>query len=181
MAGLMIVEGDEEAGLDLPAGAFELPLILGDRRTRSGEPFAYAAGMGPDMMYGYLGDAGFANGVPDASIEVKRGVYRLRILNASNARILDLGLDTGDPMTLIGTDGGPLGAPAEIRRITMGTGERADLLVDFSRFRPGARVVLRSHAFEIPGMMGGGMGPGMGGAGPGWTHRRGAARVWGAA
>jgi FtsP/CotA-like multicopper oxidase with cupredoxin domain len=175
MAGLMVIAGEEEDRLDLPAGEFELPLILRDRRAGSGDPFTYAAGMGPDVMYGYLGDTAFANGVPEASIEVKRGVYRLRILNASNARILDLGLDTGDPLTLIGTDGGLLGSAAEVRRIMMGTGERADLLVDFSRFEPGTRVVLRSHAFQIPGMMGmmggGGMGrPGMGpppGRGPG--------------
>jgi spore coat protein A, manganese oxidase len=35
----------------------------------------------------------------------------LRILNACNARRLDLRLDPGGPLTQIGTDGGLLAAP----------------------------------------------------------------------
>jgi FtsP/CotA-like multicopper oxidase with cupredoxin domain len=174
MAGLLVIEGDEEEALDLPDGELDLQLILNDRRTGGTDPFAYGhVGMGPDVMMGYLGDAPFTNGVEKPTIEVKRGAYRVRILNASNARLLDLGLHTGDPMTLLGTDGGLLPTAARIDRILMGTGERADLIVDFSSFDPGTRVVLRSHAFEIPGMMGmmGGMGGPPAGRGPGGMGR----------
>jgi FtsP/CotA-like multicopper oxidase with cupredoxin domain len=96
--------------------------------------------------------------VADPTLAVKRGRYRLRILNASNARIFDLGLSNGDDFTLIGTDGGLLEAPIRLQRLMLATGERADLLVDFSGTQPGERITLRSFGFEVPGMM---MGMGM--------------------
>lgn len=162
MAGLLVVEDDEESALGLPSGDREIPLVLQDRRASSGAPLEYqAAGMGPDRMIGYLGDTPFANGVAHATTPVARGTYRLRILNASNARIFELGLSDGRPLTLIGTDGGFLERPASVERVTVATGERIDVLVDFSSARPGDRIYLRSFAFEIPGMMG--MGRGMGG------------------
>ena len=167
MAGLLVVEDEGEQSLELPSGEFELPLLLQDKRAGGGSPLQYAASMGPDMMFGYLGDTPFANGVAHPTVEVRRGLYRLRVLNGSNARIFDLGLSTGAPMTLIGSDGGFLERAAPIGRVMMSTGERADLLVDFSGHRPGDRVILRSLDFRIPGMMGmGGMG-GMGGGGRG--------------
>jgi FtsP/CotA-like multicopper oxidase with cupredoxin domain len=167
MAGLLVVEDDEETGLGLPAGDREIPLVLQDRRASSGAPLEYrAAGMGPDRMIGYLGDTPFANGVAHATTRVARGTYRLRILNASNARIFELGLSDGRPLTLIGTDGGLLERPARLERVMVATGERIDALVDFSSARPGDRIYLRSFEFDIPGMMMMG-GPGMGRMGRG--------------
>jgi FtsP/CotA-like multicopper oxidase with cupredoxin domain len=167
MAGLIVIEGAEEDALPLPSEASTIPLVLQDRRVGEAGPFDYRPGMGPDVMYGYLGDTPYANGQTGAAIDVSRGVHRLRILNASNARILDLGLSTGAAMTLIGTDGGLLPSAVSVTRMLMGTGERADLLVDFSDYPPGTRVVLRTHAFTIPGMMGMGMGGPGGGMGRG--------------
>ena len=119
--------------------------------------------MGPDMMMGYLGDTAFGNGVANPTLDVRRARYRLRLLNGSNARILELGLSNGEPLTLIGGDGGLLEAPARVQRIMLAPAERADVLVDFSARRPGERIMLRSFAFQIPGMMMGmGMGGGMG-------------------
>jgi blue copper oxidase len=166
MAGLLVIEDPEESSLPLPDAAHELPLILQDKRLRGGTSLAYdAASMGPDMMLGYLGDTPFANGVAHATVPVDRTRYRLRLLNASNARIFDVGLSTGVQMLLIGSDGGLLERTAPVDRVMLATGERADVLVDFSHHRPGDRVVLRSFPFEVPGMMG--MGGGMGGRGMG--------------
>lgn len=163
MAGLLIVEDDEESTYGLPSGDYEIPLILQDKRLdRSGAP-VYAFGMGPDMMPGYLGDTAFGNGMADPTLEVRRARYRLRILNGSNARIFELGLSSGAAFTLIGADSGLLEAPIRLDRIMLATGERADVLVDFTTSRPGERIMLRSLAFEVPGMMMGmGMGMGMG-------------------
>jgi FtsP/CotA-like multicopper oxidase with cupredoxin domain len=117
-------------------------------------------GMGPDMMLGYLGNTAFANGVANPTVEVERTRYRLRILNGSTARIFDLALSNGAPLVLIGTDGGLLEAPTPLERIMLAPAERIDVLVDFSTTAPGERIILRSSAFEIPGMM-----MGMGGMG----------------
>jgi FtsP/CotA-like multicopper oxidase with cupredoxin domain len=67
---------------------------------------------------------------------------------------------------LIGTDGGLLEAPVDLPWIDLGTGERVDLLVDFSGVRPGTVVRLRSLEFESPaGRMGMGIGRGIAGMG----------------
>ena len=163
MAGLLIIEDEEDTDHELPSGEYEIPLILQDKRLGGSSSLVYDSAMGPDMMLGFLGDTAFGNGVADPMLGVKRGRYRLRILNASNARIFELGLGNGDGFTLIGTDGGLLEVPVRLERLTLATGERADLLVDFSRRQPGERIMLRSFAFQVPGMM---MGMGMGRGGP---------------
>lgn len=100
MVGLLVVEDEEETSLGLPSDEREIPLVLQDRRASSGAPLEYrGAGMGPDRMFGYLADTPFANGVAHATTRVGRGTYRLRILNASSARIFELGLSDGRPLT----------------------------------------------------------------------------------
>jgi FtsP/CotA-like multicopper oxidase with cupredoxin domain len=177
MGGFLIVEGDEDEEHGLPGSSNEIPLLLQDKRLGGGLSLQYGLGMGPDMMMGYLGDTAFGNGVANPTLDVRREPYRFRILNGSNARILELGLSTGDALTLVGSDGGLLAAPTPLDRITLAPAERVDVVVDFSGHRPGERIMLRSLPFEVPGMMamgmmgggrgrgGRGMGRGMGGGG----------------
>jgi len=172
LGGFLIVEDDEERAYELPSGDYELPLLIQDKRIGSSLSLQYSLDslMPHDMMMGYLGDTIFANGVADATVDVRRSRYRLRILNGCNARILDIGLSNGAPLTLIGSDGGLLDAPVPAERIMLAPAERADVVVDFSSLRPGERVMLRSLAFDVPGMMmgmGGGGGRGRGGGGRG--------------
>jgi FtsP/CotA-like multicopper oxidase with cupredoxin domain len=164
MGGFLLVEGDEEEAVELPRGEYEIPLLLQDKRLGGSLALTYQMAMGPDMMMGFLGDTAFVNGVANPTLDVARTRYRFRLLNGCNARILELGLSNGDPLTLIGTDGGLLAAPVRLDRLMLAPAERADVLVDFSARRPGERVTLRSFAFEIPGMtmMAMGMGRGRG-------------------
>ena len=67
-----------------------------------------------DVMSGYLGDVVLVNGTPDAWFSVDRGLYRLRLLNGSNARIYKVGLSDARSFHLIGTDGGLLSAPRKM-------------------------------------------------------------------
>ena len=173
LAGLLIVEDDEEAALGLPAGDREVLLVLQDRRTGADGTGAYRyAAAGPDLMHGFLGETPFGNGVPLPALQVDAALYRLRVLNASNARVYRLALDTGAPLVVIGNDGGLLPAPASVPYVDVGPAERVDLLADLSGAAPGDRVMLRSLRFSIPGQMamggmGRGMGRGMGGMGGG--------------
>lgn len=162
MAGFLIVEDDEEEALGLPTDAHDLPLLLQDKRVDPDGAPEYLPAMGPDLMLGYLGDTPYVNGAPGGALEVRRARYRLRLLNGSNARIFNLGLVGGGPFTLIGADGGLRSEADTVERLMLATGERADVLVDFSRFAPGERITLRSYPFTVPGMMGMGGGPEMG-------------------
>lgn len=159
MAGLLLVGDEDEDRLGLPSGEREIPLLIHDRRMSDAGEYVFEPVM-HDQMEGWFGDTPFANGVPDATVEVDAALYRLRVVNASGARILRLALSSGSSMTLIGSDGGLLPAPLTVDHVDLGTGERADLLVDFSAVPVGERVVLRTAPFTIAGGMA--MGRGMG-------------------
>ncbi len=162
MSGLLLVGDDAEDALGLPSGEREIPLLIHDRRV-VGEEYAFNPAM-HERMEGFLGDTPFGNGAPDPAVEVDAALHRLRVVNTTGARILRLGLSTGAPMTLIGVDGGLLDAPVRLDWLDLGTGERADLLVDLSAVPVGERVMLRSLPFTAPGGMG--MGRMMGGGKP---------------
>jgi FtsP/CotA-like multicopper oxidase with cupredoxin domain len=158
LAGLIIVRDDEEAALDLPSGEREVALVLQDKRRDATGRLVYNP-VGHDMMEGFLGGEAFVNGVLSPTVEVDSALYRLRILGAGNARIFRIGLSNGAPLVLIGSDGGLLEAPVELPYVDVATGERVDLLVDFSGIAAGSSVFLRSLEFPSPSA---GMGMGMG-------------------
>lgn len=157
LAGLIIVGDAEEDTLDLPSGAREIPLILQDRRLAGGVP-VYTP-FGPDFMAGYMGPEPFGNGIRRPFLDVDSALYRFRVLNGSNARIFRLGRSDGNPLILIGNDGGLLAQSESVASIDIGPAERADFLVDLRDAAVGSNVMLRSLPFTIPG--GGGF---MGGA-----------------
>ncbi len=164
MAGFFIVEDDREVTLGLPSGEYDVPLALQDRRTSPDHSLTYAPGP-MDLMAGVLGDAVLVNGKPDAVLPVAATLYRLRLLNGSNARVYRLAFADGRSFHVIGTDGGLLERPVPVTALDLGPGERVELLVDLARDPVGTSILLRSLAFTVPGGMGGGMMPGMGGGG----------------
>jgi FtsP/CotA-like multicopper oxidase with cupredoxin domain len=159
LAGFFIVDDAEDAGLDLPRGQREVPLVIQDKRVdSSGQPVFSPTGQ--DRMNGYLGDTPFVNGASFPFHSVDRGLYRFRILNGSNARIYELALSDGRPLVLIGNDGGLLDEPTTLESIFLAPAERVDLLVDFSSYQPGSRITLQSREFQISGGVGSGGGQG---------------------
>ena len=120
---------------------------------------ARRGGMGAMMagMMGVFGDQILVNGQPAASLEFAPRPYRLRLLNGSNSRIYKLAWNDRSPLTVIGTDGGLLGAALQRDHVMLAPAERLDLWVDFGRWPSGTELTLRSLAFEsgVGGMMGG--------------------------
>ena len=158
VAGLLIVEDEEEDALGLPSGDREIPVILQDRRVDAGG-IPYYQPFGPDLMAGYMGPEPFGNGIRRPHVDVDSALYRLRVLNGSNARIFRLGRSDGRPLVLVGNDGGLIDRSRVLSYVDLGPAERADLLLDLSDTSDGDRVMLRSLSFSLPG--GGGF---MGGA-----------------
>jgi FtsP/CotA-like multicopper oxidase with cupredoxin domain len=155
VAGFFIIEDPVESTLGLPSGDHDLPLVFTDKRVNASRQLVYAPSM-MDVMSGYLGDTMLVNGTPDAWLGVDRGLYRLRLLNGSNARIYKIGLSDNHPFHLIGTDGGLLPAPVPVSSVMLAPGQRLELLVDFSAYLVGASVVLKSLPFAgSGGTMGG--------------------------
>lgn len=175
LAGLLIVSEEEERSLELPGGEHDLAWVIQDRSFTPDNQLHYVSGggMGGMMtrMAGFLGDHILVNGRPNASLEVERRAYRVRLLNGSNSRIYKLAWNDGSPMTVIGTDGGLLAEPVQRPYVTLAPAERVELWVDFSGRTAGDDLSLQSLAFAAPGgsMMGGmgRMGSGSGSLGQG--------------
>jgi FtsP/CotA-like multicopper oxidase with cupredoxin domain len=96
----------------------------------------------------------------------------LRILNAANARNFDLRFSDRRPFHVVGSDGGLLAEPVELRSLVIAPAERYEVLVDFSNGRPVELVTGPDiHHGMGPGMMMMPMGP-AGGAGGTETFMR---------
>ncbi|MFZ9629430.1 MAG: multicopper oxidase family protein [Ilumatobacteraceae bacterium] len=125
LSGLFVVRDAEETALGLPSGAYEVPIVLRDFTADKKFGLTYSA-----KSSGYLGTAALANGTRSAYHLVDKAVYRLRLLNSSNARVYALQLSNGASFTLIGNDGGLLPAPVTVSEIALAPAERIDVLVD---------------------------------------------------
>lgn len=147
MAGLFIVDDPTEDALGLPSGDRDLPLVLQDRRIDATRAIAYAPTM-MDTMSGLLGSTLLVNGTPDAYHEVSRDLYRLRILNGSNARIYRIGFGDEETFHLIASDAGLLDRPYPLTELWLAPGERAEILVDFAGREIGSSVMLRSLQYD---------------------------------
>lgn len=165
LAGLITVRDAEEKKLDLPAGEFEIPLIIQDRSFTKGNQLHYLHGRHRRMI-GFLGDTVLVNGQTDSLIPVKTRAYRLRLLNGSNSRIYKLGWEDGTPLTVIGSDGGLLEKPEIFPYVMLAPAERVELWMDFTGREPGSELTLQSLSYQHPITQMGGMGRGrMGGMG----------------
>jgi blue copper oxidase len=153
LAGGFIVRDTEENALNLPAGSLEIPLIIQDKRIFPDYSIDYSPQMG-EIMTGYLGQYTMVNGKSSPNISVGTTTYRFRVLNGSNARIYNLGLNTNDNFTIIGSDGGLLTMPESSNSILLGPGERLDVLIDFSSYDLGTEIFLVSRAFSNAGIQG---------------------------
>lgn len=154
LAGFHLVTDPEEEVLDLPHGDRELPLALMDRAFDTHGQFLYPSldrelidppGVRHPYESGMLGDAILVNGRAWPYHQVETALYRLRLLNASNARRYRLrfevdGENTDLPLSQIGSDHGLLARPVRHEALQLAPAERFDVLVDFRRLRPGAQV-----------------------------------------
>ena len=157
LAGMLIVDDGNDALRGLPTGLRDIPLVLADKRVTSGA-LVYQPTM-MDIVTGWLGNTMTVNGTAGpVTATVEPAVIRLRLLNASNARILNPAFSDGRSFWLIGTDGGLLDAPAKVSSVLLAPGERAEILLDL-RGNAGQTLKFISAAFSAmgSGMMGGGM------------------------
>jgi FtsP/CotA-like multicopper oxidase with cupredoxin domain len=138
LAGPIVVHDDEESALDLVGRYHEIPLIIRDAAFDSAGVLRYRA-----TSSGFQGDTPLVNGTLDPNIGIDNALYRLRVLNGSNARVLQLALSDGAPFTIIGNDGGLLAAPATVLELTAAPAERFDLLVDFRGLGLGQTAMLQ--------------------------------------
>jgi FtsP/CotA-like multicopper oxidase with cupredoxin domain len=91
-----------------------------------------------------MGDVILVNGVPWPNMPVEQRVYRFRMLNASISRSYRPQLSTGDPVHIVATDGGLMPLTQTVKNWRHGNAERYEVLIDFSRYPVGTRIVLQN-------------------------------------
>lgn len=150
LAAAYIVRDQYDTGMEpnpigIPGGAYEIPLVIQDRQfSRDGKFFYPTSDIeGVTWIGEYFGDVMLVNGKVWPYLNVEPRMYRFRILNGCNARILNLDL-SGSDFWQIGAEGGVWDVPVRTKRLVLAPAERADVLVDFSRFA-GGRLMLMNH------------------------------------
>jgi len=139
--------GDETRGFRLPSGSFDVPLTLTDKVFDS-DGICYFDLFNLD---GILGDKFVVNGVIQPFFEVHPRKYRFRILNTGPSRFYELYLTdldrpgTSIPLVQISADGNLFPTPFPGEHVRIAVAERVDVIVDFSQFKPGARIYLENR------------------------------------
>ncbi|MCA9278930.1 MAG: multicopper oxidase domain-containing protein [Phycisphaeraceae bacterium] len=150
LAGMFIIRDDETDQLAIPQtyGEDEFPLVLQDKSFNPDGTLFHLFPAGSGQIALRRGGSFLVNGVVSAEQETPAQVIRFRVVNGSNARFYNLGIDDGRSFYQIGSDGGMLTAPVKLTRLLIGPGERMDVLIDFSSDL-GQRVTLRSYNSEL--------------------------------
>jgi spore coat protein A len=142
--------GTEPNPVGIPGAAYEIPLVIQDRQFNADGTLHYPRSdiAGVTWIGEYFGDVMLVNGKVWPYLDVEPRMYRLRVLNGCNSRILSLDIG-GATFWQIGAEGGLFDTPVRIDRIVLAPAERADVIVDFSKFS-GRTVVLRNHRPRKP-------------------------------
>jgi spore coat protein A len=157
LAGVYLLRDKHEASLNLPKGAYEVPLIIQDRMFDSATNPQALLYQTSAAQPEFFGDHIVVNGKvwPKLSVEARR--YRFRVCNGSNSRFYALALSplsatqTCPSAFQIGSDGGFLPAPVPLcsnglPELLLAPGERADMIIDFSGCTAGDEIVLANDA-----------------------------------
>ena len=168
LAGLYFIRDDQDTGeegnpLGLPAGPYELPLVLQDKTFNDdGSMFYPTQGVTayhPQWVPEFFGDVAVVNAKIWPFVDVEPRRYRLRIVNGSQSRFYNLQFaeeNSGRPLpfTQIGAEGGLLREPVPMTGLLIAPGERADVIIDFAGHRKNASFIVTNNA-RAPYPMGG--------------------------
>ncbi|MTP77417.1 multicopper oxidase domain-containing protein [Turicibacter sanguinis] len=152
LAGLYLIRDELEERLNLPKGAFEIPIIIQDKSFNPDGSLLYPEPLinpdPPAPITGFLGNTIVVNGNIWPCLEVGPRKYRLRFLNASNERNYDLSFSNDASFYQIGTDGGFIKETNEIKSFKIFPAERIDTIVDFSDYK-GKTIILKNNGDDV--------------------------------
>jgi FtsP/CotA-like multicopper oxidase with cupredoxin domain len=146
LAGMFLLDDPQASALPLPSeyGVDDVPLIIQDKRINADGTLDFS--QSTISPIGRLGDEILVNGTHDPYLEVTDRLIRLRLVNASTARIFNIGFADGRDFALIATEGGLLAAPERMDRTQLSVGQRAEIVVELE---PGSETVLRSFEPDL--------------------------------
>jgi spore coat protein A, manganese oxidase len=150
LVGAFFVRDPVEDQLNLPSGKYEIPLIVFDRMfDRDGQlHYPVSDNKKSPWIPEFFGNAVLINGKLSPYMDVEPRTYRLRIVNAANARFFHFSISADVPLRQIGSDQGLLPAPVTLKVLSLAPGERADVIVDFSAMAD-KRLTLKNEIQDI--------------------------------
>lgn len=148
LAGLYLVQDGTDAALGLPRhwGVDDIPVIVQDRLLDPQGILNYMPA--PMDVMGMKGNRFLINGRESPVWEAPAQWVRLRLLNASNARIYNFALSGDRPFYVVASDAGYLEAPVQVQRQLLAPAERVEILVDL-RGLAGKTLYLRSDSASV--------------------------------
>ncbi len=148
--------GDENdpspAAWRLPSGRYDVPLLLHDILFDAAGQVRW----NPFNTDGILGDRYTVNRKIQPYFNVERRKYRFRILNGGPSRFYELVLRSErmkdrDRFVVITGDGNVLPAPIEAESLYLSVAQRVDVVLDFTKYRPGDKVHLVNLLEQVNG------------------------------
>ncbi len=138
---------DETTGLRLPSGKYDIPLLFTDKVfDQSGQMF-----FDTFNIDGILGDQQTVNYKIKPYLTVDRRKYRFRFLDAGPSRYIELSLSNAAKFTRIANCGNLLPKAQIVSSIRLGVAERADVIIDFSTYKPGTVIYLENRLEQLNG------------------------------
>ena len=150
LGGLFIIDEENTSYLNLPVdyGINDIPLVIQDKRFNNAGDMLYLTSM-RDNMFGMMGNKVLVNGALEPSKTIPQEIVRFRILNGSNARTYNFEFDNGTEFFQIASDGGFLEQPVRLNILRLSPGERAEILVDFSKYGTGTKLSLQDQGYKF--------------------------------
>ena len=134
---------------------YDIPLALSDRRFNADGSFFYDGFPIGSNTDGYLGDVTLVNGKSYPYLYVEPTQYRLRMLGASGGRFFHLSIQDENGVKQshlrVGNDSWLLPNPIQMTEFTMAPANRADVVMDFSRYAPGTVLYVVNTAEQTSG------------------------------
>lgn len=131
----------------LPSGRYDIPLMLHDVQFAADGRAVF----NPFQTDGWLGDKWTVNRIVQPYVRVEPRKYRFRVQNGGPSRYYELFLSSGQNFVVITTDGNFLERPVEAESINVAVAQRHDVIIDFSRYRPGETVDLVNRLEQFEG------------------------------
>jgi spore coat protein A, manganese oxidase len=158
LAAFYIIRDPAEDALNLPSGAYDVPLVVQDKSFGSNNVLSYSSDASRE---GFLGSVAVVNGAETPNFNVANRKYRFRVLNGANARDWNFSLEKSgsssyssskESFQLIASDGGLLTAPLTVTSLRSAPAERHDIVVDFSLYPVGTKLTLKNAGDGWPNL-----------------------------
>jgi spore coat protein A len=171
LAGFYIIHDSTENKLisqhRLPSESYDIPLCIQDRAfTKDGQLFYPAEPKNsppqapdPSVLLADFGNTVMVDGKAWPVMHVEPRMYRFRLLDGSNSRFYDLqfSIQNQNPnqpsdqkFFQIGTDDGLLKKPVPLGDLLIAPGERADIVIDFSKLAGKTLIVTNDAKAPYP-------------------------------